>query len=260
MSEAAFLQAIRQEFDDAAPRLVYADWLEERGEAARAEFLRLQERLRTLKPSDPRHKDLDARLREVLASPFDPDWLARVERTDRYTVLWPNDRCRRMEAAGEVGRPLSLVRGGQNKQTRFSDMKVRAGDYLYPLRVQNRRMYVVARMRIKAVPSPAAYYAAHPELLQTAGAFGEALRLAPAGDILVGEGGTPIRFDVAAPPDVLERLTFRSKKKERRLRHVEEGELRSSIEVQGVFRLTHRSAQDFDDLLRNARPLGDEGE
>ena len=42
--EAAFLSAIRAAPADAAPRLVYADWLEERGDG-RAEFVRLQHQL-----------------------------------------------------------------------------------------------------------------------------------------------------------------------------------------------------------------------
>ena len=43
----AFLQAIRDEPEDDAPRLIYADWLDEHGAEARAEFIRAQcERVR----------------------------------------------------------------------------------------------------------------------------------------------------------------------------------------------------------------------
>jgi uncharacterized protein (TIGR02996 family) len=38
----AFLHAILEQPDDDAPRLVYADWLDEHGDAARAELIRLQ--------------------------------------------------------------------------------------------------------------------------------------------------------------------------------------------------------------------------
>src|SRR5207249_8060556 len=41
----AFLQAIVENPDDDTPRVVYADWLDEHGDAARAEFIRLQVRL-----------------------------------------------------------------------------------------------------------------------------------------------------------------------------------------------------------------------
>ena len=36
----AFVRAIAEHPDDDAPRLVYADWLEEHGQPERAEFIR----------------------------------------------------------------------------------------------------------------------------------------------------------------------------------------------------------------------------
>ena len=41
-TEAALLRAIREMPDEDPPRLVYADYLDEEGHAARAEFIRLQ--------------------------------------------------------------------------------------------------------------------------------------------------------------------------------------------------------------------------
>jgi len=40
--DAALLAAIRQAPDDDAPRLIYADWLDEHGQPERAEFIRVQ--------------------------------------------------------------------------------------------------------------------------------------------------------------------------------------------------------------------------
>ena len=51
--EAAFLQTISAAPDDDLPRLVFADWLEERGDAERAEFIRLQCELASAPDSDP---------------------------------------------------------------------------------------------------------------------------------------------------------------------------------------------------------------
>lgn len=42
MNDAAFLAAIRDEPDDDLPRLAYADWLDEQGQAERSEFIRVQ--------------------------------------------------------------------------------------------------------------------------------------------------------------------------------------------------------------------------
>src|SRR4051812_49564005 len=67
----AFLRAIADAPADDAPRLVYADWLDEHGQSDQAEYLRLTCR----KPSDVVVK----RLRE-LAPTLDPKWATRVNR------------------------------------------------------------------------------------------------------------------------------------------------------------------------------------
>ncbi len=67
--EDAFLQAILQDPDDDAARLIYADWLEERGQAAgraRAEFIRVQVALAGLDECDPRRPPLLERERDLL--------------------------------------------------------------------------------------------------------------------------------------------------------------------------------------------------
>jgi uncharacterized protein (TIGR02996 family) len=68
MLEDAFLPAILDSPDDDAPRLVYADWLEENGQPDRAEFIRLQCERARLPDGDPRRGVLEARERELLAA------------------------------------------------------------------------------------------------------------------------------------------------------------------------------------------------
>ncbi len=63
----AFLHAIREAPDDDAPRLVYADWLEDNGDSARAEFLRAQCSLAALDEDDPQRRELQRREYELLA-------------------------------------------------------------------------------------------------------------------------------------------------------------------------------------------------
>src|SRR5262249_23168737 len=60
-----FLQTIIQNPEDDAPRLVYADWLEEHGDADRAEFIRVQCEIAKLDKSDPRHLSLSERSSEL---------------------------------------------------------------------------------------------------------------------------------------------------------------------------------------------------
>jgi uncharacterized protein (TIGR02996 family) len=61
-----FLRAIHDRPDDDAPRLVYADWLDERGDADRAEFIRVQCALARAHANDPRRAAWQARERELL--------------------------------------------------------------------------------------------------------------------------------------------------------------------------------------------------
>jgi uncharacterized protein (TIGR02996 family) len=59
--ECAFLQAILERPDDDTPRLVYADWLEEHGDADRGRFIRVQCELAALPADDPRRPEAQSR-------------------------------------------------------------------------------------------------------------------------------------------------------------------------------------------------------
>ena len=72
--ESAFLQTIAAAPDDDAPRLVYADWLAERGDP-RGAFVRLQCALAALPPDDPLRSDLEQAERRRLAA-HAADWTA----------------------------------------------------------------------------------------------------------------------------------------------------------------------------------------
>lgn len=79
MNHEAFLSAILEYPDDDAPRLIYADWLEEHGEPARAEFIRAQ-CLRASGGSDLRRSpELLAREQELLSLHAD-EWLVPLQR------------------------------------------------------------------------------------------------------------------------------------------------------------------------------------
>jgi uncharacterized protein (TIGR02996 family) len=74
--ERAFLQAIREAPHDDAPRLIYADWLEEQGGAARtarANFIRIQCRLAQLPEDDPARHALEDEQMDLLAE-YEDEW------------------------------------------------------------------------------------------------------------------------------------------------------------------------------------------
>src|SRR5437762_553507 len=75
--ERAFIETIREHPEDDGPRLVYADWLEERGDCERAEFIRVQIEL----AKGVRDRK---RLRELLCR--ENDWIAK------NAVSWPSTR------------------------------------------------------------------------------------------------------------------------------------------------------------------------
>src|SRR5262249_8885478 len=144
-------ETIRQNPEDDAPRLVYADWLEEQGDI-RAEFLRLE-----VKRSHSKRAKVSApicRRLEELQAEIDPNWLAWVERVARYSVFWSEQQCRLYASLDEVGRPLQYLVGRYSTLNSFKVRGIRAGDYVYPIRVNNRRLYVLARMRVREIAPP----------------------------------------------------------------------------------------------------------
>src|SRR5262245_14035787 len=84
--EKAFLAAIRANPDDEAPRLVYADWLEERGDA-RAEFIRLQAALSRLAPHSDEYAVCRVR-RNELRRQLDSRWLKALAYVPRHRPLF----------------------------------------------------------------------------------------------------------------------------------------------------------------------------
>jgi uncharacterized protein (TIGR02996 family) len=62
----AFLQAVVEAPEDDAPRLVYADWLDEQGDSDRAEFIRLQCALAKLPADAPQRPAMHQREEELL--------------------------------------------------------------------------------------------------------------------------------------------------------------------------------------------------
>jgi uncharacterized protein (TIGR02996 family) len=102
---AAFLAAIRDNPEDDLPRLIYADWLEEHGEPARAGFIRVQCELARMAADDSRRAVLVGRQNElwtlyadgwrprvqsgIRLFPFERGFLAQVEGEFRCLELCP---------------------------------------------------------------------------------------------------------------------------------------------------------------------------
>jgi uncharacterized protein (TIGR02996 family) len=72
-----FLRDIIANRDDDAPRLIFADWLDEQGQPERAEFIRVQVEQARLPEDDPQREALQAREDRLMAE-FRPTWEEEV--------------------------------------------------------------------------------------------------------------------------------------------------------------------------------------
>jgi uncharacterized protein (TIGR02996 family) len=84
------LRAIRDNPDEDTPRLMYADYLDEEGFAARGEFIRVQVERSRLPETDPQHRALVDREHELLAE-HECEWLG-VDADDTELHGWVFDR------------------------------------------------------------------------------------------------------------------------------------------------------------------------
>jgi uncharacterized protein (TIGR02996 family) len=84
MDESTFLAAIAESWEDDAPRLVFADWLDERGDV-RAEFLRLECQLAHLPAEDERRRELLDRFRQI-GRGLGRHWLHSVSRVPGWGI------------------------------------------------------------------------------------------------------------------------------------------------------------------------------
>ncbi len=82
--EEAFLADIVEHRDDVRVRLIYADWLEERGQSRRADFIRLQIELASDQLSDERRGYLLAQEQEILAH-HEHEWRSQLPQLDGVT-------------------------------------------------------------------------------------------------------------------------------------------------------------------------------
>ncbi len=169
---------------------------------------------------------------------------------DSYTAFWTNERCRHLKRSGQEGARLEVLFGGPHQsEPSFRRAGVREGDDIYPVRVQDGIVYLLGRLRVRQLIAL--------ELGDQAG-LGDYLRHYPAwavlaptctSEVVIGQDGTPLRLDLAIPPDLLARLRFRSRRGERGLKHIEDGRLKSSIGLQGIYRLSRPSAAEIEALL-----------
>ncbi len=203
---------------------------------------------------------------------------------DAYTMFWTRERCDALRRLGWAGRPLETLFGGPHTSERsFKHACVRPGDDVYPISVRLGVLYVLGRVRVRRIltledyiehaadlfapylAEPPAWvfesrgFSLSPRFVQATEAFDryraahpaiQALAPTRTDEVVECENSTPLRFDLAVPPDMLARLRFRSQRRERDLhKHLRDGRLIQSLGVQGIYRLSAPSARELEALV-----------
>jgi hypothetical protein len=171
--------------------------------------------------------------------------------SESFTVFWTMDRWLGALAVGH--KPLPVLFGGPHlSEPSFRRAGVKVGDLLYPVAVSNRRVHLVARMRVREMillsqeDGPSLIDQRFPQ-------FKAWKILAPTctEEVIIGTEGIAPMADLEVPADVLERLRFRSQRGERALKYVRNGELTRSIGLHGIYRLAESSAADLARLIES---------
>ncbi len=187
---------------------------------------------------------------------------------ESFTTLWSASRCDLIAKYRLEGTRLSTLFGGPHtSEPSFFRAGVKEGDIIYPIRVKHGILYVIAGMQVKEILSVEDYIERNPNIFadveQTpypSVTFDNYVRLHPemrilaptcTEEVVLGNESTPIRLDVTVPPELLESLRFRSQKRERGLKHIQDGRLKNVITLHGIYRLSEESAAEIAALLMN---------
>lgn len=163
---------------------------------------------------------------------------------DAYTTLWTNDLCKALIADGFEGERLSVLFGGPHQSLpSFARAGVKPGDLIYPIRVFRKRMWVLGALEVGRLLDydRIGEHLAMEDYVRLI--RWKKLKSGCVSEVLVGPPGTPLAFDRPVPAELLAQLTYRSRRSERQIKHVVDGELRRAVSVHGIYRLAPESAR-----------------
>jgi uncharacterized protein (TIGR02996 family) len=240
MSDSGFLNAIQADPTNEAIRLIYADWLEERGDQ-RGEYLRLEARLANPVLACSVYEEVHDRLIQLRAS-LAPRWLAQMDQPRSFVMLWPQWYCDALVTQRQVGQPLRLI-GSRNSDDQLRRCGIWPGVTVYTVSIYKRRLYIHGRMRVKEFTWPDYHLSTHPN--------DRDLLPPPTHDrtVIRGTSGTPLRFDATVPANMLRRFRVRLSKSERPLKHIRDDEVTHGVELTGITPIAKRTGLDLDSLL-----------
>ncbi len=179
-----------------------------------------------------------------------------------FTVLWNHDRVAIAKRHGLLGQPIPFLFGGPHtSQPSFCRAGVQGGDVVYPVQVKSGVVHLLARVVVREIVPVETFVHERTDLYppEKRGRWmGETLDIAIQSQpwlralnwtcsdhVLKPEKSSPLTVEVTLPVHALERLSFRSKKTLRPIEGVEDGRLTTITGLQGVYRLSEKSAEDF---------------
>jgi hypothetical protein len=168
-----------------------------------------------------------------------------------FTVLWNADRVR--IARSLEGKLVPFLCGGPHvSQPSFSRAGVKPGDCVYPIYVHKKVLHIMARFVVGSFTTPEALIADRKDLFPkgtrsdwTFESHDGPAESAPWLRALLPQESSLLTLTPRLSMAALERLTYVSKKSSRGVRGIKDGELTSIVSLQGVYRLSTDSAEDF---------------
>lgn len=152
-----------------------------------------------------------------------------------------------------------LFGGPHQSLPSFRHAGVQPGDRVYPVRVHRTRLHVLGMLEVARIVPYENVGSVLPDEDYVKLLDWRPLKTGCVSEVLVGPPGAPLRFDTVIPGELLERLTFTSRRGERLLKYVEDGRLIRSVSLQGIYRLAADSAEEIDQLVREDGPRGSSG-
>jgi hypothetical protein len=185
---------------------------------------------------------------------------------ESFTVLWGADVCEGLIESGEIGKPLTVIFGGEHQSIpSLSRFKVKPGDHVFPIRLYKRCLYVIARLTISKIIPLEEYFATElcvskddlrmnawdlqDKLLKEQPEMGHRLPYGCVFEAGLGHG-TPMTLDRVVPPATAEKIRYCSRKGERPIKHITNGQITHASSISGgVYRLSPDSAKFFHALV-----------
>ncbi|KES05785.1 hypothetical protein BU52_18445 [Streptomyces toyocaensis] len=166
--------------------------------------------------------------------------------------MWTNDLCKVLAREGYAGERLTVMFGGPHQSLPSLRAGVRPGDVIHPVRVFRRRMWVLGAMEVGRVLDHDTVGEELPMEDHLRLIRWKPPKAGCVSEVVVGPPGSPLTFERPVPPGLPARLTYRSRRGERQVKHVVDGELRSAVSVHGIYRPAPESAAELKELVRES--------